>query len=385
MLQAKALSEISTIIAGQSPPSDTYNTDGDGLPFFQGKTDFGELYPTIRVFCSNPRKIAKKNDILLSVRAPVGPTNLAPCEVCIGRGLAAIRAGESLKQKYLLFFFRSIEKALSDSGTGTTFKAITQEQIRNIRMPVPPLPEQERIVARIEELFSELDKGIEALQAVKAQLKVYRQAVLKEAFTPKSGWTLKSVAEIGEVKLGRQRSPKNISKVYPTKYVRAANITEQGLDLSDMLEMEFSPSERTKYTLKYGDIILSEASGSAQQVGKPAIWKDEMEDCCFQNTVIRHRVTGANHNYVFWYYKYCYISGLFSRIVGGVGINHIGAKKFSELVVPLAPMQEQSQIVAEIESRLSVCDKIEKTVDESRTKAESLRQSILKKAFEGRL
>lgn len=381
----KALSEVSTIIAGQSPPSDTYNTIGDGLPFFQGKTDFGDLYPKIRVFCSYPQKIAEKNDILLSVRAPVGPTNLAPSKICIGRGLAAIRAGEKLNQKYLLFFFRSIEKVLSDSGTGTTFKAITQEQIRNIRIPLPPLPEQERIVARIEELFSDLDKGVEALQTIKAQLKVFRQAVLKEAFEPKSGWVLKPSAEIGEVNLGRQRSPKNVSNNYPTKYIRAANITEQGLDLSDLLEMEFTPSERQKYTLVQGDIVLSEASGSIRQVGKPAIWKNEIEGCCFQNTVIRHRVNGANPQYIFWYYKYCYVSGLFSKIVGGVGINHIGAKNFSELVVPLAPREEQNRLVTEIESRLSVCDKIEQTVDESLAKAESMRQSILKKAFEGRL
>lgn len=273
----------------------------------------------------------------------------------------------------------------ADKQFGSTVRYVRMQNFTSYSLLYPPLPEQERIVARIEELFSDLDKGVEALQTIKAQLKVYRQAVLKEAFEPKSGWALKTSAEIGEVNLGRQRSPKNVSNNYPTKYIRAANITEQGLDLSDVLEMEFTPSERQKYTLVQGDIVLSEASGSIRQVGKPAIWKNEIEGCCFQNTVIRHRVNGANPQYIFWYYKYCYVSGLFSKIVGGVGINHIGAKNFSELVVPLAPRQEQNRIVAEIESRLSVCEKIEQTVDETLAKAESLRQSILKKAFEGRL
>ena len=291
--------------------------------------------------------------------------------------------GNELNSKYLYYFCCGFNFTKLDNST--TIPSLSKSVLLEIEMPLPPLTEQERIVARIEELFSDLDKGVEVLQTIKAQLKVYRQAVLKEAFEPKSGWVLKTSAEIGEVNLGRQRSPKNVSNNYPTKYIRAANITEQGLNLSDLLEMEFTPSERQKYTLVQGDIVLSEASGSIRQVGKPAIWKNEIEGCCFQNTVIRHRVNGANPQYVFWYYKYCYVSGLFSKIVGGVGINHIGAKNFSELVVPLAPRGEQSRIVTEIESRLSVCDKIEQTVDESLAKAESLRQSILKKAFEGRL
>ena len=182
-MEVKKLKECCTIIAGQSPESKYYNSNGDGLPFFQGKADFGELYPSIRVYCSQPTKIAEKDDILLSVRAPVGPTNLAPCKVCIGRGLTAIRPSEVLLTRYVLLFFRYFEAQLASKGTGTTFKAITQDVVKNLEIPIPPLPEQERIVARIEELFSQLDAGVETLKKTKAQLAVYRQAVLKEAFS----------------------------------------------------------------------------------------------------------------------------------------------------------------------------------------------------------
>lgn len=176
------LKDCCTIIAGQSPESKYYNTEGIGIPFFQGKADFGALYPEIRVYCSQPTKIAEKDDILLSVRAPVGPTNLAPCCVCIGRGLTAIRPSEKLNLKYLLYFFRYFEAQLQKKGTGTTFKAITQDIIKNLEVPVPAISEQKRIVAHIEELFSHLDRGVEKLKKVKQQLAVYRQAVLKEAF-----------------------------------------------------------------------------------------------------------------------------------------------------------------------------------------------------------
>ncbi len=103
------------------------------------------------------------------------------------------------------------------------------------------------------------------------------------------GWERTRVGEVGEVRLGRQRSPKNRSANFPTKYIRAANITWTGLDLSDVLDMDFRPQERASYRLQPGDVLLSEASGSASAVGKPAIWNGDLEDCCFQNTVIRFR------------------------------------------------------------------------------------------------
>ncbi|HHL33367.1 MAG TPA: restriction endonuclease subunit S, partial [Desulfobulbaceae bacterium] len=84
------LPTLTNIVMGQSPPSSTYNTVGNGLPFFQGKAEFGKIFPTVQKYCSNPKKIAEKNSTLLSVRAPVGPTNLADRTCCIGRGLAAI-------------------------------------------------------------------------------------------------------------------------------------------------------------------------------------------------------------------------------------------------------------------------------------------------------
>lgn len=133
MYPIKKLQDCATIIAGQSPESKYYNSTGEGIPFFQGKADFGELYPKVRVYCSSPTKIAQYNDILLSVRAPVGPTNLSPGTVCIGRGLAAIRPDDSLDLKYLLYYFRYFETQLSAKGTGTTFKAINQKLIKILR------------------------------------------------------------------------------------------------------------------------------------------------------------------------------------------------------------------------------------------------------------
>ena len=112
------LGESCDIVLGQSPSSETYNADGDGLPFYQGKAEFGDLYPTPEKWCSSPKKIAEENDILISVRAPVGPTNLCPEKSCIGRGLAAIRPRNEMPTKFFLYFLRYIEKEWDSKATG---------------------------------------------------------------------------------------------------------------------------------------------------------------------------------------------------------------------------------------------------------------------------
>lgn len=167
------LSNFVDIIMGQSPPSETYNKNGEGLPFFQGKAEFGAIYPTVEKYCSEPNKIASQGDILLSIRAPVGPTNLAPLDCCIGRGLAALHPLDSISSKFILYLFRALEPQISKEGTGSTFKAINKQFIENLTIALPPLVEQIRIVDKIEENFSQLDKGIEYLKTAQGQLKVY--------------------------------------------------------------------------------------------------------------------------------------------------------------------------------------------------------------------
>ena len=120
-----SLEKISHIILGQSPPSSTYNTDGEGLPFYQGKLEFGKLYPTARKWCTAPKKIAEKGDVFISIRAPVGPTNICPEKSAVGRGLAAIRGLGGIDSFFILYLLRGFENEIASRGTGTTFDAIT--------------------------------------------------------------------------------------------------------------------------------------------------------------------------------------------------------------------------------------------------------------------
>jgi type I restriction enzyme S subunit len=173
---------VATIIMGQSPPGNTYVKEPIGLPFYQGKADFGELYPSPTVWCTKPIRIAEPGDVLLSVRAPVGPTNIAGEKCCIGRGLAAIRPTEILLTYYLLAVLRYLERKLADTGSGSTFEAIGREQIEEIVFPLPPLPEQRDIATRLEAQIAEVQRMHQATEHQMEAINALPGALLREFF-----------------------------------------------------------------------------------------------------------------------------------------------------------------------------------------------------------
>ena len=168
-------------------------------------------------------------------------------------------------------------------------------------------------------------------------------------------------------------------------YLRAANVTWDGLNLSDVKEMDFNPREFEIYRLMPGDILLNEASGSPDEVGKPAVWSDQIEGCCFQNTLIRVRAFPGIVPFLFYRIMSDARTGNLGRAARGVGIYHLGAQRTASWTVALPPLEEQRRIVAEIELRLSGIQQAETTVETNLKRVGRLRQSILKQAFSGQL
>ena len=172
------LNKIADIIMGQSPPSNSYNENNIGLPFLQGCAEFGDKNPIIKYYCSEPKKIAPENSILISVRAPVGLTNIADRMFIIGRGLASIIPTHS-DLTFLFYAINQNSSRLNIVSQGSTFAAINSDELNNFQIIAPPLPIQRKI-ARI---LSTADAVIEKTQAAIAKYKAIKQGLLHDLFT----------------------------------------------------------------------------------------------------------------------------------------------------------------------------------------------------------
>ena len=149
------IKDICAINMGQSPDSNSYNENGEGVPFFQGNADFGERYPVTRKWCSAPTKIAKSGDILISVRAPIGALNYAKEECCIGRGLAALAPDKSkVSPEFIFWLLKAKNQELNSKGTGSTFKAIGRNVLEETRVPDIPLEKQAECSDTLEKIYS---------------------------------------------------------------------------------------------------------------------------------------------------------------------------------------------------------------------------------------
>lgn len=420
------MAESCEIVLGQSPPSSTYNTEGNGLPFFQGKSEFGDIYPAPKKWCSKPQKIAKPKDILISVRAPVGPTNICVEESCIGRGLAAIRPKDNMSHMYIFYYLRLIEEEWNTKATGTTFKAISGDTLRRQAIPLPLLPEQERIVERIESLLTQLDAGVAGLKRVLAALKRYRASVLKAACEGKlmeqdpneepadailnrisdkldavtsiynnenirdlpKGWSWTKLIHVTDIIGGITKGRKfNDQKTISLPYLRVANVQRGYLDLSEIKKIILLEVEIEKYRLEVGDILLTEG-GDWDKLGRSAIWESELDLCVHQNHIFRARLKSKemSSKWLMYYINSEEGKNYFkSASKQTTNLASINLSQLRNFIVPIPPVHEQFRIVAEIERRLSVVVELEQMCKFELRRAARLRQSILRRAYQGKL
>ena len=411
------LEEISEVILGQSPPSSTYNTDGKGLPFYQGKLEFGKLYPTPRKWCTAPKKIAEKGDVFISIRAPVGPTNICPEKSAVGRGLAAIRGLGGIESFFILSLLRAFANGIASKGTGTTFDAITGNQLKTFAIPLPPLAEQRRIVAKLEILFTQLDTAVDNLKKTQTQLQRYRQSILKAAFEgdltrewreghsdklkPMSvlenstlnnlpelpdGWVWTRVKHIAEFLRGVSYRKNQSSKTPKDDYIpilRANNINAQ-LNFEDLVYVEQNKVKDEQF-VKALDIIIAMSSGSKHLVGKAAQADQDFEGGFGTFCGLVRVSEEANKKFIGLFFQSPAYRNEISRLSIGININNLRRENIETMHIPIPSLTEQEQIVSELERHLSVADKAEATIDAELKRAERLRQSILKQAFSGKL
>ena len=269
--------------------------------------------------------------------------------------------------------------------SGTTRLKLTQAQLKRIEIPDISKDEQQRIVSCIEELFSELDKGVETLQTIKEQLAVYRQAVLKEALNGIKGqpYTVKDVCK--EIKVGIVIKP---SQYYTDEQVgikafRSANVREFHVEDKNWAYLSIAGHQANARSIVHTGDILIVRSGYP---GTACVVPEQFNGC----NAIDILIAVPNRDLVLPEFLCAYTnSPLGKKFVNekkrGVGQKHFNVSGYSKMLIPVPSLDKQEEIVKKIASRLSVCDSIERTVNTALAQAEAMRQSILKKAFEGEL
>jgi len=384
--------KIVNLIMGQSPSSSTYNVSGIGLPFLQGNADFGEIYPNPKVFCSEPIKIAEKNDILLSVRAPVGDVNINPFKSCIGRGLSAIKPNyKNVNHMFLFYCLKFLNKLFKYLSSGSTFKAIRKSDIENFKLPLPPLPEQKKIA----EILSTVDNAIEKVDEAISKTERLKKGLMQELLTKGIGhkefkdteigripreWEVKKVVDLFNVETGTTPSTKNkeywesgnivwltpadMSKLNGSVYIKNSKrkVTKKGLEETNLTLMPID-SIIISTRAPVGYVVIVKNNATFNQGCKGLIPKDRREV-----------------NSKFYAYYLLSKRNLLVNLSGGSTFKELSKETLENFKLLLPPLSEQKKI-AEI---LSTVDKRIELLKKKREILNRIKKGLMNNLLTGR-
>lgn len=301
----------------------------------------------------------------------------------VGSTLAKLSA-EGVDNKYLFYFLQSKYTLLNTNMKGTGTPHVNQAILKDSYIYVPSIDEQQRIVARIEELFLELNKAEETLLKTKEQLEVYRQAVLSTEFENVS---LINITSAFDITGGLTKNSKRKELKLKRPYLRVANVYYNRLDLTDIQEIGISATEEARTLLQKDDLLFVEGNGSKDQIGRVAVWDGSIANCLHQNHIIKGR---GNGKILPIYAMYYLISREGRKQILDIasstsGLYTLSINKIKRLNIPECTLEEQISSIERIENKLSVCREIEQTITKALLQSQSLRQAILKEAFTGKL
>lgn len=303
----------------------------------------------------------------------------------VGSTLAKISA-EGMTPDYLYYFLQGKYALLNTRKKGTGTPHLNPDILKKQRLIIPSHERQSQIVSRIEELFSELDVGLKTLQKTQDELEVYRQAVYASAFSSLDSKDA-PITDFFDISAGLTKNPQRKNMDIKMPYLRVANVYYNRLDLSEIKEIGILPQEIEEKLLKQNDLLFVEGNGSKAQIGRVAIWDGTIEKCVHQNHIIKGRPNGTMlSEYALYYLISRYGREQILAVASSTsGLYTLSANKVRNITIPFCHLNEQNKCIEMIKSRLSVCDQIENIIRTTLQQVYAMRQSILKKAFEGGL
>ena len=384
MKELGKISDFCEVIAGQSPDGKAYNTDGNGMEFHQGKKAFGiKIIEESGVWTTTITKVAEAGDILMSVRAPVGPTNITNRKVCIGRGLAAIRCGENILPSFVLYALKNIEKKIIGND-GAVFNSINKKMIENIPIPIANFNEQRRIVSYLDSSFKLIDeikdKALKSLTEAKALF----QSALAEAMEPKEGWEEKTLGEICS-KIGSGATPKGGKKIYiknGVSIIRSLNIHRNYFKYEDLAHIDNNSAKKLDNVIVKNNDVLFNITGAS------------IARCCVvpinvlparvnQHVSIIRIKEGIIPHFL------CYLlnSKNYQMILLGIGESGstrqaITKSDLEHFVIAYPPLPTQKQIVSHLDSLSSNVRQMEEKYQKMVEECDALKQAMLRDVFE---
>ena len=377
------LDDVCAITMGQSPDSSTYNKERNGLPFFQGNADFGESHPSVRMWCSEPSKIARENDILISVRAPIGALNIANCECCIGRGLAALTVNNDIcTREYLWYALSSKIDELNSKGTGSTFKAVNKSTLSETEIPLPPLDEQRRIATTLDKVTNLISKHRRQLDKLDELAKARFVEMFGDPESNDKNWDLVTIGQVlASCEAGwsgngtqRKRERGEIAVLKVSAVTKGFFIPEECKVLDDQNNIK-------KYIFpQKGDLIFSRAN-TREMVGATAvIWKDYPELILPDKLWKLQFCSCAKTLYMKYILSSKTVREKFSTASTGTSgsMYNVSMEKFKAISIPLPPVELQDQFATFIEQ----IEKARSSISHGLEKLETLKKALMQIYFE---
>lgn len=403
MFRRYTISEIGDIISGATPKTNVLTNFGGEIPWLtpadlSGYTEkyisHGARNLTQQGYDSCSTHLMPAGTVLLSSRAPIGYVAIAKNEICTNQGFKSIVPKAFVNSEFLYYQLKSLKNTLQNLGSGTTFKELSAKKLATVQVVIPSLEEQKSIVSKIEELFSKLDASVAELKTAKEKLKVYRQAVLKEAFDKASSsnsteMTIDSL--LTKTRKGMSTGP--FGTMLKKFEHQRAGVPVLGIE--NIGEGKFVPgnkifvtpekaTELQAFRVHTGDIIISR-SGT---VGELCIVPPYMENSLLSTNLMRisldFEIVLPTY-FVYLFRSKGVVVDQVKELCKGSTRMFLNQTILKQIRFPIPSIPAQQKLVNMVESRLSICDNIEQTIDTSLQQAEAMRQSILKQAFEGRL